>query len=134
MCFRSFSIHSKIAIFKNLVFSRWVCLCVWWFARSSSSWTTERLNGLTTFLHVAAWGFPALQTVAALVTRNVDPDALTGLLDSFNFMFCFNAYRPGFVCYCSDLNYLNDARRRHIKTLFTSLNLVLNWHMNPQNR
>ncbi|XP_066255386.1 frizzled-4-like [Euwallacea similis] len=56
----------------------WVCLCAWWLARSSYSWTSERLRGLTTALHVIAWGFPGLQTVAALVRRNVDSDALTG--------------------------------------------------------
>lgn len=34
------------------------------------------------------------------------------------YVLCFNAYRPGFVCYCSGLNYLNDVRRRRIKDAF----------------
>ncbi|KAL1494078.1 hypothetical protein ABEB36_009732 [Hypothenemus hampei] len=56
----------------------WVCLCAWWLAKSAPSWSLERMRGLTTALHVCAWGFPALQTVAALVRRDVDSDQLTG--------------------------------------------------------
>ncbi|KAF7279327.1 hypothetical protein GWI33_007418 [Rhynchophorus ferrugineus] len=56
----------------------WVCLCVWWLARAGFSWTQEKLRGLSSALHVCAWGCPAMQTVAALVRRDVDSDELTG--------------------------------------------------------
>ncbi|CAG9773124.1 unnamed protein product [Ceutorhynchus assimilis] len=56
----------------------WVCLCAWWVARAGFSWTPEKMRSLTTILNVCTWGFPAAQTVAALVQRNVDSDELTG--------------------------------------------------------
>ncbi|XP_030764264.1 frizzled-4-like isoform X2 [Sitophilus oryzae] len=56
----------------------WVCLCVWWLARAGFSWSQEKLHGLSSALHVCAWGCPAIQTVAALVTRDVGSDELTG--------------------------------------------------------
>lgn len=57
---------------------RWVCLCAWWVAKAGLSWPPEKLKNLGSFLHVAAWGVPAAQTVAALVRRDVDADELTG--------------------------------------------------------
>lgn len=36
------------------------------------------MRSLETILHVCAWGFPAGQTVVALVRRDVDADDLTG--------------------------------------------------------
>ncbi|XP_050297668.1 frizzled-2-like [Anthonomus grandis grandis] len=56
----------------------WVCLCAWWLASARLSWTPERMGSLTTALHVTAWSFPAIQTVAALVRSDVDSDELTG--------------------------------------------------------
>lgn len=56
----------------------WVCLCAWWVAKAGLSWPPEKLKNLGSFLHVAAWGVPAAQTVAALVRRDVDADELTG--------------------------------------------------------
>ncbi|XP_060522550.1 frizzled-4-like [Cylas formicarius] len=56
----------------------WVCLCAWWLARAGLSWTPDKMRSLASFLHVCGWGFPAVQTVAALVHRDVDSDELTG--------------------------------------------------------
>ncbi|CAH1971879.1 unnamed protein product [Acanthoscelides obtectus] len=56
---------------------RWVCLCAWWVARVGLSWPADRMRSLSSVLHVCAWGFPAAQTVAALVRRDVDSDELT---------------------------------------------------------
>ncbi|XP_044758510.1 frizzled-4-like [Coccinella septempunctata] len=56
----------------------WGCLCAWWVARVGLQWTTEKMRSLETILHVCAWGFPAGQTVVALVRRDVDADDLTG--------------------------------------------------------
>ncbi|KAB0793095.1 hypothetical protein PPYR_12715 [Photinus pyralis] len=56
----------------------WVCLCGWWVAKSGLLWPQEKLRNLRSFFHVAAWGLPASQTVAALVRRDVDADELTG--------------------------------------------------------
>lgn len=55
-----------------------MCLCAWWVARAGLSWPPEKLSSLGSFLHVVAWGFPAAQTVVALVRRDVDSDELTG--------------------------------------------------------
>ncbi|KAK5641721.1 hypothetical protein RI129_010268 [Pyrocoelia pectoralis] len=56
----------------------WVCLCGWWVAKAGLLWPQEKLRNLRSFFHVAAWGLPASQTVAALVRRDVDADELTG--------------------------------------------------------
>ncbi|KAH1025908.1 hypothetical protein HUJ05_010530 [Dendroctonus ponderosae] len=82
----------------------WVCLCAWWLARSSTSWSPERLRGLTSALHVCAWGFPALQTVIALVYRDVDSDELTGTCYIGNknlFTLWYLALVPHFLYFCA---------------------------------
>lgn len=53
-------------------------MCACWFAKAGLSLTPEKLKNLGSFLHVAAWGLPAAQTVVALVRRDVDSDSLTG--------------------------------------------------------
>lgn len=44
-------------------------------------------QGFSTVASVAAWGLPAAQTIAVLVTRDVDADELTGELLLFFFFF-----------------------------------------------
>ncbi|XP_071052159.1 frizzled-4-like [Onthophagus taurus] len=56
----------------------WVALCAWWVAKAGLSWPSEKLRNLGSCLHIAAWGFPAIQTVGALVKREIDTDELTG--------------------------------------------------------
>lgn len=56
----------------------WGCLCAWWVARIVRQWTPDKMRSLESFLHLFAWGLPAIQTVVALVRRDVDADELSG--------------------------------------------------------
>lgn len=60
------------------LFSRWTVLCWCWLSTAGLKWTVDRLQGVSSLLHLAAWGLPAAQTVAVLVRRDVDADELTG--------------------------------------------------------
>lgn len=74
--------------FLFIIISRWAILCLKW------HFTTRRLrneslaetpieknkDNHSTPTQLAAWGIPALQTVAVLVARFVDADELLGML------------------------------------------------------
>lgn len=76
-----------------IIISRWAILCLKW------HFTTRRLrneslaetpieknkDNHSTPTQLAAWGIPALQTVAVLVARFVDADELLGMLTKFSF-------------------------------------------------
>lgn len=81
-------------------------ICAWWCVMARK-WTKTAGNcredsfglqqGFSTVASVAAWGLPAAQTIAVLVTRDVDADELTGeLLFVFFFKILFLAifYEP----------------------------------------
>lgn len=77
--------------FLFIIISRWAILCLKW------HFTTRRLrneslaetpieknkDNHSTPTQLAAWGIPALQTVAVLVARFVDADELLGILNFF---------------------------------------------------
>lgn len=66
---------------------RWTILCWCWLSTAGLKWTVERLQGVSSFLHMAAWGLPAAQTVAVLVRRDVDADELTGIRNKLHTYF-----------------------------------------------
>lgn len=59
-------------------YCRWVLTCGCWMASVGLRWSQDRLQGLSSVLHLAAWGIPAAHTVTVLVQRDVDADELTG--------------------------------------------------------
>ncbi|XP_020279043.1 frizzled-4 [Pseudomyrmex gracilis] len=72
--------------FGNAAIVWWVVICAWWCVMAKK-WTKTAGNcredsfglhqGFSTVAAVAAWGLPAAQTIAVLVTRDVDADELT---------------------------------------------------------
>lgn len=47
-------------------------------------WTQDRLQSLSSMLHLAAWGVPAAHTLTVFVRRDADADELTGKFVFFN--------------------------------------------------
>jgi len=58
---------------------RWVLLTVTWYLAAGRGWTHEAMQRWSSFLHLAAWGVPAAQTIGILVLTAVDADELTGM-------------------------------------------------------
>lgn len=56
----------------------WLILATTWSFNAAFGWSPKRLSQYSQMYHSAAWTLPALQTLAALVTRAVDADELTG--------------------------------------------------------
>lgn len=54
------------------------CFC--WTVCSGLQWTQDRLQGLSSMLHFAAWGIPAAHTLTVFVRRDADAEELTGEL------------------------------------------------------
>lgn len=75
-------------VFLFIFISRWAILCLKWHfttrrLRSESLAETpleKNKDNHSTPTQLAAWGIPALQTVAVLVARFVDADELLGML------------------------------------------------------
>ncbi|TKR92534.1 hypothetical protein L596_007170 [Steinernema carpocapsae] len=57
----------------------WVVLCFTWFLAAFLKWAPESIEALSTYFHVAGWGFPTLFTLGVLVTNQVDGDVFTGI-------------------------------------------------------
>ena len=53
-------------------------LTVTWFLAAGLRWSHERIQQKSTYVHLLAWGLPALKTAAILVLQAVDADELTG--------------------------------------------------------
>lgn len=56
----------------------WLILASTWSLNAAFTWPTKKLSQYSQLYHSIAWTLPALQTLAALVTRAVDADELTG--------------------------------------------------------
>ncbi|GAB6027998.1 Frizzled-10 [Chamberlinius hualienensis] len=57
----------------------WVILSLTWFFSAGKKWGHEAVEAWGTYFHVAAWGLPAIQSIAVLTLRRVDGDELTGM-------------------------------------------------------
>uniref|UniRef100_A0A672HUP0 Frizzled class receptor 7a n=1 Tax=Salarias fasciatus TaxID=181472 RepID=A0A672HUP0_SALFA len=57
----------------------WVVLSFTWFLSAGMKWGHEAIEANSQYLHLAAWGVPALKTVAVLTTGQVEGDLLTGV-------------------------------------------------------
>ena len=53
-------------------------LSVSWLLRAWRKCTHEQILRQSSWFHVCAWAFPAIQTIACLMLRRVDSDELTG--------------------------------------------------------
>ena len=57
----------------------WVVLSGTWCLSARQGWGREAVEGLSSYFHLAAWGLPAVLSIAVLVGRQVDASELTGL-------------------------------------------------------
>lgn len=57
----------------------WVVLTFTWFLAAAHKWGQEAIAAVSSYFHLAAWGVPALLTIAVLITHQVDASELTGL-------------------------------------------------------
>lgn len=57
----------------------WVVLTLTWFLAAGKKWGHEAIEAHSSYFHAAAWGVPALKTIAVLTARRVAGDELTGL-------------------------------------------------------
>lgn len=57
----------------------WVVACFCWTVCSGLQWTQDRLQGLSSMLHFAAWGIPTAHTLTVFVRRDADAEELTGI-------------------------------------------------------
>lgn len=89
-----------LIIYFLLCISRWAILCLKWhftvrLARNDAALTDppgdkNKGEAYSSLTQLAAWGLPALQTVAVLVARLVDADELLGNYDECCFLYvCF---------------------------------------------
>ncbi len=65
----------------------WLVLAINWFLAAGLKWGREALEARKFIFHTVAWSLPAILTVAALVSRSVEVDELTGV--------CFAGSRSG---------------------------------------
>lgn len=57
----------------------WVVMTLSWYLASAKKWVAEALEKFSSFFHLAAWGIPAVLSIAVLITKRVDGHELTGL-------------------------------------------------------
>jgi len=57
----------------------WVILTFTWLLAAGFKWGAEAIEGLSHYFHLAAWGWPALKTIAILTLAKVDGDIYSGV-------------------------------------------------------
>lgn len=69
-----------ILYYFSMASSVWfVNLTLSWYLSAAKKWSTEALGNISSYFHVAAWTFPAVFAVGALVLHKVSADELTGM-------------------------------------------------------
>ncbi|CAK9291814.1 unnamed protein product [Gordionus sp. m RMFG-2023] len=73
-----------IALFATLYFFTmaghvwWVILALTWFLAAGLKWSQEAIGAYSKYFHLAAWAAPALKAIAAIATRKIEGDPLSG--------------------------------------------------------
>ncbi|KAI1718693.1 frizzled/Smoothened family membrane region domain-containing protein [Ditylenchus destructor] len=57
----------------------WLMLTFTWYLSAAKKWVQEEIEKRSSYLHLFAWGIPALLAISVLITHKVDASELTGV-------------------------------------------------------